>query len=630
MFFSQVLMAAILSVGAIVSDAASAANLARGKSLYLTTPNKFAIPFNCADTGCHTANPSANVKLNGKGSNAAAIKTAINGGVPTMGLYGPVNGTGNLSDADLADIAAYIGNPAAGAILNVSTNTLTFPPTAFGALPPSQIITATNAGLASLNVTSAIMSGSNAADFAVTNHCTGAVASNGTCTIAVALSTAVSGSKSATLTIASNGGSQAVTVNGTVSGAPSVSLNSPTGGLTFPNTTIGSTSTANNLPPSGVVTLTNTGSAALNISALTPSVGFTLDQTPATSCKISTPVNASQTCTLNVKFAPGSAGLKTGSLSIAHNGSASPTAIVLSGTGVAASAPTPAATLDRTTLTFGDQTVGTTSAVQQVILSNGGSKPLTLTSILDSNAEFRRTGTCATGQIVVGGNCTIVVVFSPSSVASMSATVTITDDAGNVAGTTQVISLSGTGKSTALPAPTLTTQALDFGIQSLNTASTAKVITITNTSAADALAISALSLVGSGALEYAIDAAAANACATTAAVLASASCSITVKFVPTASGVRDAALQITTNATGSPHTVSLTGSGSTAVGTTPTPTVSANVGGGGCALRSSDEFDPVLLSLFLLGIISAMARRRQLSRNLVALSSRKFPLSSNR
>ncbi len=85
------LMVCLLVSGLSIHAESFAANLARGKSLYLTTPNKFAIPFNCADAGCHTADPSANVKLNGKGSSAAAIKAAINGGVPTMAIYGPVN-----------------------------------------------------------------------------------------------------------------------------------------------------------------------------------------------------------------------------------------------------------------------------------------------------------------------------------------------------------------------------------------------------------------------------------------------------------------------------------------------------------------------------------------------------------
>ncbi len=181
----------------------------------------------------------------------------------------------------------------------------------------------------------------------MTNNCTAAVASNSTCTIALAMSTAVSGAKSATLTIASNGGSQAVTISGTVSGAASVGSNAPSGGLTFPDTTVGSTSAANNLPPSGIVTLTNTGSAALNISALTPSAGFTLDRAREL-LQSSHPVAASQTCTLSIKFAPGTAGSKTGSLTITHNGATSPSTIGLSGNGVVASTSTPAAALDKT------------------------------------------------------------------------------------------------------------------------------------------------------------------------------------------------------------------------------------------------------------------------------------------
>ena len=601
MFVFRILMACLLVSGLSNNAESFAANVARGKALYLTTPNRFAISFNCADAGCHTADPAANVKLNGKGNSTAAIKAAISSGVPTMAIYGPVNGAGNLTDTDIADIAAYIGNPVASAILTASTTTLTFPATAFGASPaPTQTITITNTGLTNLSVTS--VAGLATADFSVANNCTTAVASNASCTIVVSLLTGVAGAKSGMLAIASNGGNQNVAVSGTISGSASVSLNAPSGGLTFPNTTVSASSAAT----SGDVTLTNSGAAALTISAFTLPSDFALDQTPATSCKVVTPVAAHQTCTLSVMFTPGSAGAKTGALSIVHNGTASPATINLSGQGVAASTPTPAATLTPFTLpSFGNQTIGTASATKTVTLSNGGTKALTISTIQDSNgAEFIRTGTCTAGAIAIGSSCTIIVSFNPVSAGAKSASITVTDDAGNVANGTQRIDLAGTGVASALPAPTLSATSFDFGNQGVNVSSVAKVLTVTNSSSTDILNISSIILSGTNLGEFTVDTTVANACATS--VSASGSCNVSLIFTPTTSGVRNADLTLTTNATGSPHIIPLGGTGS-AVTAPSSP--STNKGAGGCAMQVSGQADISLLALLLFSVMGAVNRR---------------------
>lgn len=610
MFVSRILIACLLASGLSNNVESFAANLARGKTLYLTTPNRFAIPFNCADAGCHTADPAANVKLNGKGSSAAAITAAINGGVPTMAIYGPVGGVGNLTVTDITDIAAYIGNPVAGAILTASTTTITFPATAFGAsTAPTQAITITNTGLTNLSVTS--VTGLAAADFGVTHNCTAAVASNANCTITVSLLTGVAGAKSGTLAIASNGGNQNIAVSGTVNGSASVSLNAPSGGLTFPNTTVSASSAAT----TGNVTLTNSGAAPLSISAFTLPTDFTLDQTPASSCKVGTPVAAGQTCTLSIMFTPGSSGAKSGALSIVHTGTASPATINLSGLGVAPSTPTPAATLTPSTLpSFGNQTIGTASGTKTVTLSNGGTKPLTISNIQDSNgAEFVRTGTCATGAIAIGASCTVMVSFNPVSAGAKAATIAITDDAGNVSTATQRIDLAGTGVAAALPAPTLSVTSVDFGNQDINTASAAKTLTITNSSSTDVLAIASIAIDGANASEYGVDNTTANAC--TASLSASSSCDVSIKFLPTAAGPRTADLTVTTNATGSPYVVPLSGTGSAVVGPTPTSTPATNVGGGGCTTQARGPVDVSLVALLLLSLLgTADQRRKKLTR----------------
>ena len=79
-------------------------------------------------------------------------------------------------------------------------------------------------------------------------------------------------------------------------------------------------------------------------------------------------------------------------LTITDNAAGSPRSVSLSGNGTV-----PEATLDAAGLDFGNQTVGTTGGSRSVTLSNTGSGPLTISSIVSSGAhtgEFAQTGTC--------------------------------------------------------------------------------------------------------------------------------------------------------------------------------------------------------------------------------------------
>ena len=97
-----------------------------------------------------------------------------------------------------------------------------------------------------------------------------------------------------------------------------------------------------------------------------------------------------------------------------------------------------------TSLTFGNQSLGTTSGSQPVTLSNTGTAALTISSIATS-ANFGETNNCG-GTVAAGGSCTINVTFSPGSGGALTGALTITDNSNGVAGSTQSVSLSGTGQ----------------------------------------------------------------------------------------------------------------------------------------------------------------------------------------
>jgi hypothetical protein len=102
------------------------------------------------------------------------------------------------------------------------------------------------------------------------------------------------------------------------------------------------------------------------------------------------------------------------------------------------------------TVAFGSQARGTTAATQTVSLQNYGSLPLTLTGLAVTPASFAQTtgaaSDCtATTVLAAGASCQLRLTFTPAAGGAVTGTVTITDNALNKAGSTQVISLTGTG-----------------------------------------------------------------------------------------------------------------------------------------------------------------------------------------
>jgi hypothetical protein len=103
-------------------------------------------------------------------------------------------------------------------------------------------------------------------------------------------------------------------------------------------------------------------------------------------------------------------------------------------------AGSPVASLSTTALTFpGDEIVGTASQSMPITLTNSGNATLTISSIAAS-ANFQETNTCGS-TLASGANCTISVMFSPTTTGSLNGTVSIADSA---PGSPQTVSLSGT------------------------------------------------------------------------------------------------------------------------------------------------------------------------------------------
>jgi hypothetical protein len=210
--------------------------------------------------------------------------------------------------------------------------------------------------------------------------------------------------------------------------------------------------------------------------------------------------------------------------------------------------PAPSASLAPSSLTFASQTVNTTSAGKSVTLTNGGNAPLTISNIALGGADpgdFNQSNTCA-ASLAAGANCSITVAFTPTASGSRTATLSVTD---NASGSPHSVSLSGSG-ALAAPAVALSPASLTFASQALGTTSAAQPVKLTNTGNAT-LNMSGITVTG--------DFAQTNNCG--ASVAASAFCTINVTFTPTAGGTRTGSLQIADDASGSPQSVALTGTG---------------------------------------------------------------------
>jgi Beta-propeller repeat len=207
----------------------------------------------------------------------------------------------------------------------------------------------------------------------------------------------------------------------------------------------------------------------------------------------------------------------------------------------------PVASLSQGSLTFASLAVGSTSAAQITTLTNERNTPLSIAGITASG-DFAETDTCGT-SLGAGLTCTISVTFTPTAPLSRIGSVTVTDDASN---SPQTLALSGIGVG-----PAVALSGGSLGSQLVGTGSGAQVVSLTNSGNAP-LTISSIAVGGANSGDFTQT----NTCPGSNATLgANANCIISVTFTPTVTGSRTASITVIDNAPGSPHNVTLTGTG---------------------------------------------------------------------
>jgi 6-phosphogluconolactonase (cycloisomerase 2 family) len=346
----------------------------------------------------------------------------------------------------------------------------------------------------------------------------------------------------------------------------------PPNPVNFPDTVVGATTAMQTL------TATNTGNSDVTFTGPVPLGGANPGDFSynigASSC-LGNGVNpvvvfhAGQSCDVQFAFTPTAAGARTATFLLRDDASGNPQTVTLTGTGKGV-APTKILTFAPNPLNFPDTVVGQPSLPGIIVVNNVGNAPVHIlsTSVGGLNAgDFTAFVICGVGgnSVPPGQFCTINVQFQPSAAGPRTATITVTSDA---TGSPQTVTLTGNGI-----APTkilsVTPNLLNFPDTVVATASLPQVITVKNVGNS-LVHISGTSLAGNGGfLVHPLICDRPDPMIVPGEV-----CSMDVQFAPSAVGSNTATLTITSDAVGSPQTVTLTGNGSsTSLILTPNPPV---------------------------------------------------------
>jgi trimeric autotransporter adhesin len=273
------------------------------------------------------------------------------------------------------------------------------------------------------------------------------------------------------------------------------------------------------------VTLTNSGDGPLTIGGIAATGDFkVLPHCPSV-------LLPGITCPIGIVFTPQAAGARHGSLIVTDDANAAPGSqdtVRLDGF-----AYQPVATLSATVLTPGAN-LGGSAGPQTVTVTNTGDGALTVRAIAIGGAaarDYRQSSDCVR-TLQPGASCTVTVNFTPQGYGLRTASLTLIDDG---PGGSQSIALRGTG--TAARA-LLSSGFLNFGGDSVGNPTAPQNVVLFN-AGNGLLSIGSITLPGS---DYLMS----SDCGSTLA--AGASCSISVTFVPQATGARSGVVTVTDSA----------------------------------------------------------------------------------
>ncbi|HEY0192861.1 MAG TPA: choice-of-anchor D domain-containing protein [Kofleriaceae bacterium] len=375
----------------------------------------------------------------------------------------------SLSFGGLASVALSGTGTISGPALSANPGSLDFGSQTTGTASAAKTITLSNPGSSATTLTGVT---STSGEFAIqSNSCGSSLAAGASCTVALAFTPSASGTRTASLNVASNapGSPLAIGLTGTgvvlsgnqAKGKP-ITASSTNGPFPATNAVDGDASSywesANgSFPQSLTVDLGTAIPVGRVILKLPPSTDWATRNQPfsvltstdnatfttrASSAGVFNPAVAGNTVTADFTAVSaqyvrititGNTGWPAGQISELEvwPGSLAPTTL----------------TASPTSLSFASQTVGTTSGTQTVTVRNTGTTTATLSGVTTGSSEFAQTNTCG-ASLAAAATCTVSVSFTPAASGARSATLTV-----NNSGSPLTVGLSGTGAGTTGTGP---------------------------------------------------------------------------------------------------------------------------------------------------------------------------------
>ncbi len=321
------------------------------------------------------------------------------------------------------------------------------------------------------------------------------------------------------------------------------------------------------------VVVMNTGTAPLTVSSIAIAsqnapVGvqtLVTDYVVATgtdTCSGST-VAVGATCTFAVEFAPSGVGARSSTVTLYGDVAGGQTTMALTGTGVAGAA----VTLTPTSLSFPLTTLGSRSAVQNLVLANTGGAAVSVGSTTVTGADFATAANTCGATLGPQSSCTISVVFAPVTTGSRTGVLTVVGGIG-----TQTATLSGTAQTPATDA--LSGTGLSFPTTPVGQTSATEQLVLTN---AGDLPLTLIATSGAGA-----DFAVTNGCGSS--LSGHSACVIGVQYVPHGVGLSTATLTVADEFR--TQTVALSGTGVAPAGVSLLPSGTIGFGAMGVGQNS--------------------------------------------
>lgn len=291
-------------------------------------------------------------------------------------------------------------------------------------------------------------------------------------------------------------------------------------------------------------------------------------------------------CSLSVLFTPASSGPRAARIAVTDAAGRTVGDVPVSGSGMAVTTdpeppvdsvppdtadagddsgpePPPARLrADRGTVDFGTRRVGAAGGERRVRLANSGGRPARVTGVrLEGSGSFQLAGGACQGAVLdPGEGCTATVRFAPTEAGRRTGTLVLEHEA---EGGRVRVSLRGRGETEPDPGPPPKRAAaavspaagVDFGQRAVGAPPLVQRVTVASRGDAP-LKLGELEVRGAAAGDFA----AAAACAG-AEVAPGGTCSVAVRFSPSAAGRRTAELLVRSNDPAGPRRVPLSGSG---------------------------------------------------------------------